>query len=185
MSAQPIHDPRYDPQIILDSLPEEYRPSFLNHYLGALESAREPAHYHRVPELLRLWRMKSIAYATDPTLDRSPAVALDRLGKGVPLEHAVPDWAERLAQDRLPTFDGPITPYRQLAATLKARLLRGDWQPNRPIPSEARLVQEYGLARTTMRRSIKLLVDEGLLFVVPQRGTFVAAPSENQRDESD
>ncbi|TYB52752.1 GntR family transcriptional regulator [Nonomuraea sp. PA05] len=72
-------------------------------------------------------------------------------------------------------YEGPVTPYRQLAAILKARIQRGDWQPNRPIPSEARLVQEYGPARTTVRRAIAVLVEEGVLFVVPQRGTFVAA----------
>ncbi|WP_415654059.1 GntR family transcriptional regulator, partial [Saccharomonospora xinjiangensis] len=33
---------------------------------------------------------------------------------------------------------------------------------------------EYGLARTTVRRAIKLLVEEGVVFVVPQRGTYVA-----------
>jgi DNA-binding GntR family transcriptional regulator len=71
-------------------------------------------------------------------------------------------------------YDGPVTPYRQLAAILKARVARGDWQPNRAIPSEARLVQEYGPARTTVRRAIALLVEEGVLFVVPQRGTYVA-----------
>ncbi|MBB1261237.1 GntR family transcriptional regulator [Streptomyces alkaliterrae] len=70
--------------------------------------------------------------------------------------------------------DGPVTPYRQLAGILKARIARGDWAPNRAIPSEARLVQEYGLARTTVRRAIALLVEERVLFVVPQRGTFVA-----------
>lgn len=73
-------------------------------------------------------------------------------------------------------YDGPVTPYRQLAAILRARIARGDWAPQRAIPSETRLVQEYGLARTTVRRGIALLVDEGVLFVVPQRGTFVADP---------
>ncbi|MBB1256690.1 GntR family transcriptional regulator [Streptomyces sp. OF3] len=70
--------------------------------------------------------------------------------------------------------DGPVTPYRQLAGILKARIARGDWAPNRAIPSEARLVQEYGLARTTVRRASAVLIEEGILFVVPQRGTFVA-----------
>lgn len=71
-------------------------------------------------------------------------------------------------------YDGPVTPYRQLAAILKARIERGDWQPHRAIPSEARLVQEYGPARTTVRRAIALLVEEGVVYVVPQRGTYVA-----------
>ncbi|GAA1454177.1 GntR family transcriptional regulator [Nocardiopsis tropica] len=69
--------------------------------------------------------------------------------------------------------EGPITPYRQLAAILAARIERGDWEVNRAIPSELRLVQEYGLARSTVRRTIALLVEEGVVYVVPQRGTFV------------
>ena len=70
--------------------------------------------------------------------------------------------------------DGPVTPYRQLAAILKARIARGDWQPDRAIASETRLVQEYGLARTTVRRAIALLVADGVVYVVPQRGTYVS-----------
>ena len=75
----------------------------------------------------------------------------------------------------------PLPPYRQLAAILVARIARGDWQPGRAIPSEARLVQEYGLARSTVRRAIAVLVEEGVLFVVPQRGTFVAERDRRRR----
>ncbi|WP_150243876.1 GntR family transcriptional regulator [Nocardiopsis quinghaiensis] len=32
--------------------------------------------------------------------------------------------------------------------------------------------QQYGLARSTVRRAIAVLVEEGLVFTVPQRGTF-------------
>lgn len=69
--------------------------------------------------------------------------------------------------------DGPVTPYRQLAEIIKARIERGDWAPGRPIASETQLVQEYELARTTVRRAIRVLVDDGVVFVVPQRGTYV------------
>lgn len=80
-------------------------------------------------------------------------------------------------------YDGPVTPYRQLAAILKARIARGDWPPNRAIPSEARLVQEYGPARTTVRRAIALMVEEGIVYVVPQRGTYVAEQQSAAPDE--
>jgi len=86
--------------------------------------------------------------------------------------------------DDLIDHDGPITPYRQLAAILKARVARGDWLPNRPIPSEARLVQEYGLARSTVRRSIAELVTEGVLFVMPQRGTYVSPSNSTEGAKS-
>ncbi|MFD3560848.1 GntR family transcriptional regulator [Streptomyces sp. NPDC058686] len=70
--------------------------------------------------------------------------------------------------------EGPVTPYRQLAGILRARIERGDWQPNRAISSETQLVQQYGLARTTVRRAIAVLIEEGLVFTVPQRGTYVS-----------
>lgn len=73
--------------------------------------------------------------------------------------------------------EGPTPVYQQLAAILRARIDRGDWQPNRPIPSESQLVHAYGIARETVRKSIRILVDEGVLFVVHGRGTFVAEPS--------
>ncbi|MFJ8750454.1 GntR family transcriptional regulator [Streptomyces sp. NPDC102441] len=68
----------------------------------------------------------------------------------------------------------PLTPYRQLAEILRLRIARGDWAAGRAIPSETQLVQEYGLARSTVRRAIAVLVADGIVFVVPQRGTFVA-----------
>lgn len=73
----------------------------------------------------------------------------------------------------------PLTPYRQLAEILRARIARGDWAPGRAIASETALVQQYGIARTTVRRGVAVLVEEGLLFTVPQRGTYVATPEES------
>jgi DNA-binding GntR family transcriptional regulator len=63
--------------------------------------------------------------------------------------------------------------FRQLAGILAARTERGDWLPNRPIPSEVRLMEEYGVARGTVRNAVAVLVDQGLVVTVPQRGTFV------------
>ncbi|MGW9029494.1 GntR family transcriptional regulator [Streptomyces sp. NPDC055722] len=68
----------------------------------------------------------------------------------------------------------PLTPYRQLAEILRARIRRGDWTPGRAIASETQLVQQYGLARSTVRRAIAVLVESGEVFTVPQRGTYVA-----------
>ena len=78
--------------------------------------------------------------------------------------------------------DGPVPPYLQLAEILAGRIERGDWQPNRPIPSELQLVQEFEIARGTVRRAVAVLRERGLVFTVPQRGTYVApsmdAPAE-------
>jgi GntR family transcriptional regulator len=75
--------------------------------------------------------------------------------------------------------EGPVTPYRQLADILKARIARGDWQPGRPIASETRLVQEYGIARTTVRRALDVLVEEQVVWKVQGRGTYVGQPPES------
>ncbi|HYO40885.1 MAG TPA: GntR family transcriptional regulator [Nocardioidaceae bacterium] len=43
-----------------------------------------------------------------------------------------------------------------------------------PAPSERELVQQFGVARMTVRQALDALVAEGLLERVPGRGTFVA-----------
>ncbi|GIF08087.1 GntR family transcriptional regulator [Actinoplanes siamensis] len=73
--------------------------------------------------------------------------------------------------------DGPVPPYRQLAEILAERIQRAEWQPNRPIPSELQLVQEFGVARGTVRRAVAVLREQGLVFTVAHRGTYVATPS--------
>lgn len=70
--------------------------------------------------------------------------------------------------------DGPVPPYLQLVEILVERIERGDWQPNRPIPSELQLVQEFGIARGTVRRAVAVLRERELVFTVPQRGTYVS-----------
>jgi GntR family transcriptional regulator len=68
----------------------------------------------------------------------------------------------------------PIPPYRQIAAILKRRILSGQYRPNTRIPTESELVETYEVARTTARRAVGALRDEGLVYTVPQRGTYVA-----------
>jgi GntR family transcriptional regulator len=63
--------------------------------------------------------------------------------------------------------------YRQVAAILRERIESGELEPDRPVPSEAYLVQEYGIARGTARRAIEVLRDEGLVVTVQGRGTYV------------
>jgi len=72
--------------------------------------------------------------------------------------------------------EGPVTPYRQLAEILKARIARGDWADGRRIASETSLVQQYGLARSTVRRAIAVLAEEQIVWTVQGRGTYVGQP---------
>ena len=48
--------------------------------------------------------------------------------------------------------------------------------PGDPAPSERELVQQFGVARMTVRHALDVLVAQGMLERVPGRGTFVAKP---------
>ncbi len=68
----------------------------------------------------------------------------------------------------------PVPVYIQLARLIEDMITRGDIEPDRPIPSESWLQQRYGVARTTTRRAVKLLRDNGLVYTVPGRGTYAS-----------
>jgi len=70
--------------------------------------------------------------------------------------------------------EAPQPVYQQIAAILRARIEAGELAPNRAIPSESRLMQEYGVARETARKAVRVLVAEGLVYVVQGRGAYVA-----------
>jgi GntR family transcriptional regulator len=74
------------------------------------------------------------------------------------------------------TYDplAPVPRYRQIAAILRERIQAGELQPDRPIPSEAQIQQEFGVARETARKSVALLREQGLVITVPGMGTYVA-----------
>lgn len=59
----------------------------------------------------------------------------------------------------------------QVAAILRERILGGEITS--VLPSLTDLTQQTGLAPNTIRRAIKILRDEGLVYTVPGRGTFV------------
>lgn len=52
--------------------------------------------------------------------------------------------------------------------------IRNDWEPGDKIPSENELSKEYELSRMTVRAVLTRLVEHGLLYRVPGKGTFVS-----------
>jgi len=63
--------------------------------------------------------------------------------------------------------------YEQLAAILRERIRTGDLKHLDRVPPETTLEQEFEVSRDTVRRAIQQLRDEGLVFTVRRRGTFV------------
>ncbi len=78
-----------------------------------------------------------------------------------------------MTDDRIDPL-GPLPPYRQIAAILRRRIESGHYPPDTRIPTESELVEAFEVARTTARRAIALLREEGLIYTVPQRGSYVA-----------
>lgn len=66
--------------------------------------------------------------------------------------------------------------YIQLDDILRLHILNGDWKPQQLIPSENQLSKLYGISRMTVRSVITSLVNEGLLYRVQGKGTFVSTP---------
>ncbi|MBE1591253.1 GntR family transcriptional regulator [Nonomuraea angiospora] len=64
--------------------------------------------------------------------------------------------------------------YRQIADELRASIQAGELPAHRPLPREVTLVRQYGAARETVRRAIALLREQGWVFTIPHRGSYVA-----------
>lgn len=69
----------------------------------------------------------------------------------------------------------PEPAYRQLAAILTQRIQAGEW-PRGPLPSVKTLQQDYGVGRDTVLHTLQLLRDDGLIFTVSKRGSYVSKP---------
>jgi GntR family transcriptional regulator len=70
-------------------------------------------------------------------------------------------------------LDGPDPLYEQIAEVLAARIADGTYPPRRRIPSEAGIVDEFGVSRPTARAAVQLLVERGLVHTVRGKGSFV------------
>ena len=85
------------------------------------------------------------------------------------------DQGERVTMTDVLQRDSAVPLYAQLEEILRAKISGGEWQTNQRIPSENELNKIYGVSRMTARGVLTKLVNDGLLFRVPGKGTFVAS----------
>ena len=68
-----------------------------------------------------------------------------------------------------------MTPaYLQVKEFVQQHISSGEWRPGAPVPSEATLMQQFGISRMTDNRALRELSAEGLVTRVQGLGTFVA-----------
>lgn len=72
----------------------------------------------------------------------------------------------------------------QVRDALKERILSGDLAPGAMVPSIVTLHQEYGIAKTTARKVLAALKEEGLIKVTPGWGSFVTEGQERTNSGS-
>lgn len=71
-------------------------------------------------------------------------------------------------------FSNATPIYRQLADRLRADIEAGHIGPNDAIPAERDLAANHEVSRDTVRKAIKLLEEQGVLYSDHGRGTFAA-----------
>ncbi|MEA2418874.1 MAG: GntR family transcriptional regulator, N-acetylglucosamine utilization regulator [Thermoleophilaceae bacterium] len=72
--------------------------------------------------------------------------------------------------------DSAIPYYEQLKQVLVSQLASGEYQPGDSLPSEHELCDTYGVSRTVVRQALGDMVNDGLLYRMRGKGTFVAKP---------
>lgn len=80
-----------------------------------------------------------------------------------------------------PLDQGSIIPlYYQVKERLDARIKAGDWKPGDKIDSENQLMTVFNVSRNTAKKAIEEMVQEGTLYRIQGKGTFVAHPKFEQ-----
>ena len=75
--------------------------------------------------------------------------------------------------------------YRQIADHLRVAITRRRLREGDRLPSEAQLMNHYGVARMTVRNALRVLQDEGLITAEHGRGVYVRSRPPVRRLSSD
>lgn len=90
------------------------------------------------------------------------------------LVHTIQGEGSFVGEHRLPRRRTQVSRYEQIAREVAARIRQGELLPNRAIPSEKDLMRQYGVAKATVRHAVALLREQGWIFTVPYRGSYVS-----------
>lgn len=93
MTPNPADGPDPDDPIeILHVLPEEYHAQFRSEYAAAVDGARRPEQFRQLAEMLRLWRLRAVAYSRPGYAGRLAAAPEGHAADVVPAGRLIPSW---------------------------------------------------------------------------------------------
>jgi hypothetical protein len=95
MTAQPAYDNPDDPVEILHILPEAYHGQFYDDHYDALNAAQAPEEFQALQQMLRLWRLRAVAYSSPGYRDRLEAAREGKAGDFAPADQVVDGWPAR------------------------------------------------------------------------------------------
>ncbi len=72
--------------------------------------------------------------------------------------------------------NSPVPLYTQIKEVLRTRILDGTYQPHQQTPSESEMMTAFSVSRITVRQALGDLENEGLIFRIHGKGTFVSKP---------
>jgi GntR family transcriptional regulator len=84
-------------------------------------------------------------------------------------------WRKPIAAEQ----DSSTPRYSQLKEIIREQY--ASWEAGQPIPSELELCQMYSVSRTTVRKALDHLTQEGLLYRLQGKGTFISPPKLRER----
>ena len=81
--------------------------------------------------------------------------------------------------------NSPIPLHTQLLNELRHAILNGKLKPHEQLPGEYALIDELNISRSTIQRAWQTAQEEGLIYRVPAKGTFVAEPTATTTNASE
>ncbi|MET7795953.1 GntR family transcriptional regulator [Streptomyces decoyicus] len=82
-----------------------------------------------------------------------------------------------------PSQHDPRPPYQQAADEIRGDIEAGRLQPGQQLPSHRELQERFNIANMTARSALRVLREEGLIYTVQGRGSYVAdKPGEHSGD---
>ncbi|MFE7657315.1 GntR family transcriptional regulator [Streptomyces bottropensis] len=86
---------------------------------------------------------------------------------------------------KLPLGEDPRPPYVQAADVLRAAIHDGELRPGERLPAARELQKRFGIASSTVQNALRLLKEEGLIYSVLGRGSYVRAQDESAEGEAE